>query len=106
MNAAADDSLRRMPGEDCAPVRCVIVAVVPDGELSAASSDELITARVLDSGIGWELVDSIHIDNPDVSGLVEAAAHGDDEAFETLGEEDLMWFDVQERTALAASFAK
>lgn len=108
MNAAADDSLRLASADaGAAPARVVIAAEV--GGLAAASADHsraggeglLPTACYLEVPLEWNRVDSIHVDSDEVAADVQLARGGDDEAFERVAEEDLMWYDVAERDLLA-----
>ncbi|WP_188043358.1 DUF6912 family protein [Changpingibacter yushuensis] len=110
MNAAADDSVRLLAakiskGIACASRRCVVVSVVPDADLAVPSTDELPTARLLKQAVAWDRVESIHVDDEELESEVRRAAMGDDEAFEIVADEDLMWYDVAERTALSVALA-
>lgn len=102
MNAAADNSLLMLGSlvdEEKVWSRCVLVADVPQSWLGEGEgSTELPTHRLLLRSVPWKKVASIHVDDPEISPLVERAAGGDDEAFNLLvEEEDLMWFDAMER---------
>ena len=108
MNAAADDSLRLLSfDESAAPCRVVIAADVPAAELSmpsqhvAADEELLPTARSLRAPLAWDAVDSIHADSEEALADIALARGGDEEAFESVAEEDLMWYDVAERALLA-----
>lgn len=119
MNAAADDSLRLLSlDESAASCRVVIAADAPAAELSmplqaAAPSqhtpsehgdedEELLpTARSLRAPLAWDAVDSIHADSEEALADIALARGGDEEAFESVAEEDLMWYDVAERALLA-----
>lgn len=103
--AAADDSVRLIADRAAPPRRVVLAADVPDTALAAASPDALETVRIPRDPIPWDAVVSIHVDEPDAAAQVAAAAAGDEGAFDALGERDLLWFDVTEREAVAASLA-
>lgn len=112
MLAAADDSLRILStlaagGETIRPLRVVIAAEVARTQVEALSDakDTLPTARTLISPISWEQVDSILVDDAELLDDILAAIDGDDEAFERVADEDLMWFDVDERNDLIAYFS-
>ncbi|MBE6483399.1 MAG: hypothetical protein E7Z96_01260 [Actinomycetaceae bacterium] len=107
MNAAADASLRLIAqqlaaGETLPLRRMVLAADVPPQVLSDAPlSDELVTARQLASPVDWDRIVSIHVDDGTVAEDVQAAAGGDDAAFDRLADSELMWYDVTERLDLA-----
>lgn len=119
MNAAADDSLRLLSlDESAASCRVVIAADAPAAELSmplqaAAPSqhtpsehgdedEELLpTARSLRVPLDWGAVESIHADGEEALADITLARGGDDDAFERVAEEDLMWYDLAERGLLA-----
>ena len=82
--------------------RVVLAADVPDARLTPGGEDELATVLVPDGLVPWDSVVSIHVDGPDAAARVTAAAAGDAEALDALGEEDLLWFDVTERDAVVA----
>ncbi len=103
--AAADDSVRLIAARAAPPRRVVLAADVPDTALASASPDALETVRIPRDPISWDAVVSIHVDEPDAAAQVAAAAAGDEGAFDALGERDLLWFDVTEREAVAASLA-
>ncbi len=116
MNAAADDSLRlvgtaRSAGDAVAPRRCVIVAVVPDAHVSPLDpqvhdlDEHLPSAVYLNQPVGWKKIESIHVDDLEVEQDVAEAADGDEAAFDRVIDEDLMWYDVAERDALAKLLA-
>lgn len=111
MLAAADDSLRVLEalaagGETIRPLRVVIAAEVKDSVLSAVEGiDELPTALRLNGEVAWANVDSIHIDDAAVAELVVKSIGGDEEAFEAVADEDLMWYDVEEREDLIDYFS-
>ena len=111
MNAAADDSLRLLrlragAGVSVAPYRIVIVADIDDVYVArCGDSGQLVTARETTAPVAWADVCAIHVDDSEACALIERAMGGDDEAFERSYEEDLMWHDVLERTALRARFA-
>ena len=106
MNAAADDSLRRLAA--CAetsekaaePRRVVIVAEVADSALASGEADQLPTARILTRPVHWKHVESIHIDDDEALDDISDAMAGDEAAFERSYEHELMWYDVTERDDL------
>ncbi|MBR5950357.1 MAG: hypothetical protein IKZ87_02880 [Actinomycetaceae bacterium] len=107
MNAAADDSLRRLAasirdGESAQPRRVVIVADAPKNSIeSCADSDQLPTALSLAGPLHWKHVESIHIDDDDEAlDDINAAMAGDEAAFERSYEHELMWYDITERKDL------
>lgn len=104
--AAADDSIRLIQEHGAAPRRVVLAADLPAQELSEPGPDALETVRVPRHAIQWAAVVSIHIDEPTAADRVAAAAAGDDEAFDALGEQDLLWYDVTERAAVVAALAR
>ncbi len=103
--AAADDSVRLVAERGAPPRRVVLAADVPDARLTPGGEDELATVLVPDGPVPWDSVVSIHVDGPDAAARVTAAAAGDAEALDALGEEDLLWFDVTERDAVVAQLA-
>lgn len=102
--AAADDSVRLLAGQGAPPRRVVLAADLPGSRLRPGGEDELETVMVPVGDLAWDVVKSIHVDEADASAQVAAAAAGDEEAFDALGERDLLWFDVTERAAVAAEF--
>ena len=110
MGAAADDSLRILTalaqgGETIRPLRVVVVADVADSRVEPASGDDLLpTARRLVRPVGWDAVASIHVDDDEALEDLLAAIGGDEQAFERVADEDLMWYDVEEREDLIAYF--
>ena len=112
MNAAADDSLRRLiacakAGENAHPRRVVIVADAPDNALEAcADSEQLPTALTLARSLPWKHVESIHIDDDEALDDISAAMAGDEVAFERSYDHELMWYDVTERDDLIRAFAE
>lgn len=110
MGAAADDSLRILTalaqgGETIRPLRVVVVADVADSRVEPVSSDDLLpTARRLVRPVGWDAVASIHVDDDEALEDLLAAIGGDEQAFERVADEDLMWYDVEEREDLIAYF--
>jgi len=110
MGAAADDSLRILTalaqgGETIRPLRVVVVADVADSRVEPVSGDDLLpTARRLVRPVGWDAVASIHIDDDEALEDLLAAIGGDEQAFERVADEDLMWYDVEEREDLIAYF--
>ncbi len=110
MGAAADDSLRILTalaqgGETIRPLRVVIVADVADSRVEPVSGDDLLpTARRLVRPVGWDAVASIHVDDDEALEDLLAAIGGDEQAFERVADEDLMWYDVEEREDLIAYF--
>ena len=110
MGAAADDSLRILTalaqgGETIRPLRVVVVADVADSRVEPVSGDDLLpTARRLVRPVGWDAVASIHVDDAEALEDLLAAIGGDEQAFERVADEDLMWYDVEEREDLIAYF--
>ena len=110
MGAAADDSLRILTalaqgGETIRPLRAVVVADVADSRVEPVSGDDLLpTARRLVRPVGWDAVASIHVDDDEALEDLLAAIGGDEQAFERVADEDLMWYDVEEREDLIAYF--
>ena len=110
MGAAADDSLRILTalaqgGETIRPLRVVVVADVADSRVEPVSGDDLLpTARRLVRPVGWDAVASIHVDDDEAFEDLLAAIGGDEQAFERVADEDLMWYDVEEREDLIAYF--
>ena len=110
MGAAADDSLRILTalaqgGETIRPLRVVVVADVADSRVEPVSGDDLLpTARRLVRPVGWDAVASIHVDDDEALEDLLAAIGGDEQAFERVADEDLMWYDVEEREDLIAFF--
>ena len=104
MGAAADDSLRILTalaqgGETIRPLRVVVVADVADSRVEPVSGDDL-----LPTAVGWDAVASIHVDDDEALEDLLAAIGGDEQAFERVADEDLMWYDVEEREDLIAYF--
>ena len=110
MGAAADDSLRILTalaqgGETIRPLRVVVVADVADSRVEPVSGDDLLpTARRLVRPVGWDAVASIHVDDDEALEDLLAAIGGDEQAFERVADEALMWYDVEEREDLIAYF--
>ena len=110
MGAAADDSLRILTalaqgGETIRPLRVAVVADVADSRVEPVSGDDLLpTARRLVRPVGWDAVASIHVDDDEALEDLLAAIGGDEQAFERVADEDLMWYDVEEREDLIAYF--
>ena len=110
MGAAADDSLRILTalaqgGETIRPLRVVVVADVADSRVEPVSGDDLLpTARRLVRPVGCDAVASIHVDDDEALEDLLAAIGGDEQAFERVADEDLMWYDVEEREDLIAYF--
>ena len=110
MGAAADDSLRILTalaqgGETIRPLRVVVVADVAASRVEPVSGDDLLpTARRLVRPVGWDAVASIHVDDDEALEDLLAAIGGDEQAFERVADEDLMWYDVEEREDLIAYF--
>lgn len=107
MNAAADDSLRRLVARTETaekadePRRVVIAAEVADSALEPPSeADQLPTTLSLVRPVHWKHVESIHIDDDEALDDISAAMTGDEAAFERSYEYELMWYDVSERDDL------
>ena len=106
MNAASDDSLR-LVSKDTGAVPCrVVIAADVETVRMVEGEDILPTARYLDTPLSWDRVDSIHADGPELAAQIGLARAGDDDAFERVAEEDLMWYDVAERDLLARELAE
>lgn len=112
MLAAADDSLRILStlaagGETIRPLRVVIAADVDSSQVGEVSEgkDVLPTAKSLLCPVTWDSVDSILVDDTDLLDEILLAIDGNDDAFERVADEDLMWFDVDERNDLIAYFS-
>ena len=117
MNAAADDSLRMLIAQASgqtptdseeagkaapAPRRIVAAADVPDSVLAPCRDPEqLPSALVMAKAVAWSRVVAIHADDAEAEPVVAAALGGDDAAFERTYDEELMWYDICERQALA-----
>lgn len=111
MLAAADDSLRVLTAlaagrETLRPLRVVIAADVSDKLLEPVDDpDELPTALRLKGALPWTCVCSFHIDDATVADDIVLALRGDEDAFERVADEDLMWYDAEERADLIAYFS-
>lgn len=101
--------------------RCVAVGEVPAEWVSSTeSSEEEAELDVIDSSdkseeieeapptsqtlitaVPWEVIESIHVDEPGSEELVARAIAGDDDAFEATGDIELLWYDVVEKDLLA-----
>ena len=112
--AAADDSialLRSAPR--AAPVRVVVAADVADRDVTVPrpqrpwrpGDDRLPSAVDVPVSVPWSDVASIHVDEPGAAPAVEAAVTAPDDAaaLDRAAEHDLLWHDIVERPALAAS---
>ncbi len=110
MNAATDESLRVLAalaasGETVYPLRVVIAADVVERKVTPAEGeDDLPTALRLIEAVNWDDVVSFHVDDAKVADDVVLAIGGDEHAQERVTEEDLMWFDVEERGDLIEYF--
>lgn len=96
---AAEDCLHRLTESD--PARRVVAAAdVPDAQVRVGEEP----GRVKVPDLSWSQVVSFHVDESDdgVRGLVSAARRGDERALAQVAECDLLWYDVTERTVLAA----
>ncbi|VEI13720.1 DUF6912 family protein [Trueperella bialowiezensis] len=105
--AAADDSFRRLRdavqqlGDAANPLRRMLcVAEVADTVVAPA--DQLPTALTLSEPVSWDDVETILIDEPGYDDLIQRALDGDEQAFIASGDIDLLWYDVVERSDLAA----
>lgn len=121
MNAAADDSLRTLVQlvqdgvREEAPNTCTVnpalrrivaVAEVPNSMLAPCTdSQQLPTACELVEALDWAEVEAIHVDDSTAESLIAEALTGSDEAFERTYDEELMWFDASERSALTAQLS-
>ncbi|MDD7384585.1 MAG: hypothetical protein SPI12_02630 [Actinomycetaceae bacterium] len=100
---ASLDALVARRSEAAAARRIVIAADVPDGMLASdVPEEEPETARLLAEAVSWDRVVSLHIDGDDVQALVAQAVSGNADALHAVEEEDLLWFDVAERTSVIA----
>lgn len=102
-NAATDASVDLIPRlmeeePDIHPRRVVISADVPDAWLEMGSG--LPTALRLTRDVEWARVACFHVDGWEAEEDVKKAP-ANDEAFERLTEEDLLWFDITERAGCA-----
>ena len=103
---AADASLLLIGASDDVPRRVVLAVEIANPLLSplaesAADLADLPSVIGTIDGVPWSAVVSIHVDDASAEDLVRAALAGDDEAYEQLGDVDLLWFDPTERAALA-----
>lgn len=106
--AAADDSVDLIRERGDVPRRVVISADVPESALEPAPGDAIETALTLIEPVTWDLVAAVHSDDDDAETAAEvgAAAEGDEEAFERLGDRELLWYDVSELEALRVQFGE
>lgn len=102
--AAANDSVALIAARNEAPRRVIIAADVPTGQVGPPPAGELETVVTLASPVPWQSVVAIHIDDDDpaTAAHVHAAAQGDEEALDGLGEQELAWYDVTELDILRA----
>ncbi|QOR46074.1 DUF6912 family protein [Trueperella pecoris] len=98
--AAADESLRRL-GQTGASARRRMLCVAEVHDRVLAPADDLPSARELTAAVSWADVETILVDEPGSEALVDRALAGDDQAFMSTGDIDLMWYDIIERSALA-----
>ena len=103
---AADASLLLIGASDDVPRRVVLAVEIANPLLSplaesAADLADLPSVIGTIDGVPWSAVVSIHVDGASAEDLVRAALAGDDEAYEQLGDVDLLRFDPTERAALA-----
>ena len=111
MNAATDESLRVLAalaasGEPVYPLRVVIAAEIEEKKTAHIEGDDILpTALQLVEPVGWEDVVSFHVDDAEAANDVVLAIGGDAAALERVtDDEDLMWFDVEERGRLIEYF--
>jgi hypothetical protein len=111
MNAATDESLRVLAalaasGETVYPLRVVIAAEIEEKKTAHIEGDDILpTALQLVEPVGWEDVVSFHVDDAEAANDVVLAIGGDAAALERVtDDEDLMWFDVEERGRLIEYF--
>ena len=111
MNAATDESLRVLAalaasGETVYPLRVVIAAEIEEKKTAHIEGDDILpTALQLGEPVGWEDVVSFHVDDAEAANDVVLAIGGDAAALERVtDDEDLMWFDVEERGRLIEYF--
>jgi hypothetical protein len=97
--AAADESVGLIAADGSVPRRIVVVADVPDRAVEVPEvlgEEQLPTAVEVVSPVAWDLVVSVHVDEPAAAADVRAAAAGDDDALERAADRDLLWYDVVE----------
>lgn len=93
--AAADDNIRRVKDE---PFRIVVVA---DAKATYQGSDDDPSLVAVTEPIPWSDVAAIFADEPEAADDVIRARRGDDDAFDRLAGQDLLWYDPTERIRLA-----
>ena len=104
---AADLAVLHLAGREVPSRRVVLALDVPDSTRFTQASQELADLPSVVGqfqGLGeafWPAVVSIHLDEPEAAADV-AAAFDDDDAFDALGEVDLLWYHPSERSALIA----
>lgn len=103
---AADLSTLEIAASDAAPRRVVLAAEISDPRpVSPAPQDVAELPSVLGVvDLDWADVVAIHLDDDDdaTAALVRRALQ-EDEALETLGDIDLLWYDPSELAALQAA---
>ncbi len=104
--AAADESVQLIAERNDLARRVVISADVEPGGLVPPAAGELETILLPTWSIRWEQVAAIHADDALASDDVAAAAQGDDDAFERLGEHEMLWYDATERDDLRAQLGE
>lgn len=105
---AADLSVLRIAETGAAPRRLVLSVEIDDDAVAPLPADLPETLAGLPSLLGTvrvrpqDLV-ALHLDAGSASDLVRAAVAGDDDAFDTLAEEDLLWYDPIELSQVLAA---
>ncbi|WP_284249349.1 DUF6912 family protein [Litorihabitans aurantiacus] len=100
--SATDLAVLRLADAPGEPRRRVVVALeVSDVAFAPVPADLADLAAVVGvvPAVPWACVVSLHLDEPEAADAV-AAALADDDAFDALGEIDLLWFDPSERAHL------
>lgn len=106
---AADAAVLRIAELAAPPRRIVLSLEVPHAALQPAAAREVpVDLQDLPSLLGWTTprwrdVVAIHLDEDEAAPLVTAAAAGDAQALEDLGEVDLLWYAPAELAALRAA---
>ena len=94
--AAADDNIRQVKNE---PFRLVVAADAHVDTIGTAEDPSLVQPT---DAIVWSDVAAIFTDEETAADDVLAARRGNDEAFDRLAGQDMLWYDPTERLRLAA----